>query len=195
MLASETRVSARDSSSSASSTMESRGVRRECEASRGCFDGWVAWLDDSELLRFRCVAGLADVKEPPTPLAWFVTFEGGALSITLLGPPRDRGLGGSMTHSVVKPFDWHRLQIMAVGANRQRAFARLQGTQTPRLSSASEVAVKILKTSIEVLELTVSWSSSLRGRICWYFLSTLCRWHEQRLSAMKEHIFDYIRST
>ena len=137
-----TKVSASDSSSS---SIELRGVWRECElceASQGCFVGRLIWLDVSELLCFRCVEG-------PGILLTLPGFEGSKLSKLLLRAPHVQGFGSSIMHSVLlRPFVWHRLQITAPGAKRQRAFARLHGTQAPRLGAGSENGIGIMDTSV-----------------------------------------------
>ena len=107
--------------------------------------GRLVWLDVSELLRFRCV------DEPGILLAilrvgWLPDFEGSELSILLLWVPRFRGFGGSITHSVFRPFVWHRLQILALEGKRQRDFDRLHGTQALRFGSGSEIGIRIVKT-------------------------------------------------
>ena len=125
MLKLETRVSAWNSVSSFTSVIESRGVVINCETSRSCFCGWLAWLDASELLHFCWEAGLVVAKEPFTllafPVPWLRHFE-----VLLLWELHIQGLDSSIMHSGVNPFFWHHLQIIALALKQQWDFASLQ---------------------------------------------------------------------
>lgn len=102
--------------------------------------GRLVWPDvsDSELLRFRCVDEAGKFLTL-LQVGWFPDFEGSELLTFLLWVPRFRAFCGSITHSVLRPFVWHRLQIVALEMNWQRDFARLHGAQAPRFCSDSEI--------------------------------------------------------